>query len=81
MLARRVVAREGQVAIDGDYVVVHQGGMTSALDLRSGKMFWRRIDALGEGSLSVKAGKATLTHKGKKEVFDVRTGKLLEIKR
>jgi hypothetical protein len=80
-LARRGVPKEGQIAIDGDYVVVAQSGITCALDLRSGKTFWRRINGLGDAALKVKDGKATLTVKGKKEVIDIRTGRVLETSR
>ncbi len=80
-LARRGGAADGQVVIEGAHVVVALSGMTSALDLRSGKMFWRRINGLAGGALAVKNGKVILTHRGKKEVLDLRTGKLLEASR
>jgi outer membrane protein assembly factor BamB len=69
---------EGQVVIEGDHVAVLHGGNLYALDLRSGKNLWHRFPAFTEANLSVKGGKVTLAHKGKREVVDLKTGRLLE---
>jgi outer membrane protein assembly factor BamB len=76
-VAKFAPAVEGQVLIEGDHVVVAQGGVLSNLDLRSGKLLWQRTGALRDGNLSIKGNKVILTQKGKREVVDLKTGRVL----
>jgi outer membrane protein assembly factor BamB len=74
----KLVDAKGQVVITRVYAVVAQAGFVYSLEVATGRIIWSRDGLSRSAQLSVKGAKVTLQHGAKRQVFDLKTGKLLE---
>jgi hypothetical protein len=74
-----LVDAKGQVVIARALAVVAQAGFVYSLEVATGRIIWSRDGLLSRSAvLSVKGAKVTLQQGAKRQVLDLKTGKLLE---
>jgi hypothetical protein len=71
----------GQLAAVGDRLVVAREGVQAVLEVGTGKMIWRRVPRMAKAKMTINGDRITMTSDDGHEVFDLLTGKLLELAR
>ena len=72
------VDARGQVVIAGGYAVIAQADFVYSVETATGRIVWSTARDSRAAGLSVKGEKVTLKRGGRRQVIDLKTGKVLE---